>query len=476
MFSALMNSSKILREENGHTVVTNQFYYRKSRNVNVDITMKELSKHNTKEDAWICIEGKAYSVTKYITCHPGGELPILNLAGKDATDVFANFHPASTYQKLLPFYYIGDIIDYNVSDFVREHRQLRQKLLLDGLFETRPSFYLGYGLWLIVLFFSALYMTFTFNMIGAVLLGFFWQQLAFFGHDIGHNAVSHQRQLDMKTGIIVGNTMGGISLAWWKYSHNVHHIVCNSIQHDPDNQHLPVFAPDKKYFGQFFSSFHQKYFTFNSLAKTFVSYQYLFFYPVMMVARLNLYVQGIIHLSTKKNQYQILEMSTICCFFIWFGILLTYLNSWQERVIYVAIAHGVAGILHIQVILSHFAEEVYHNKPYNDDTDEWFRLQLKTTLNIMCPEWMDFLHGGLQFQIEHHLFPRLPRHNLRQAQKLVKPFCKKHGIEYHELSFFHANIKLIQKLYQTSRDAHLSVLSHHGFYESKLWEGMNAIG
>jgi len=183
-----------------------------------------------------------------------------------------------------------------------------------------------------------------------------------------------------------------------------------------------------------------------------------------------------IHLSTKKNQYQILEMSTICCFFIWFGILLTYLNSWQERVIYVAIAHGVAGILHIQVILSHFAEEVYHNKPYNDDTDEWFRLQLKTTLNIMCPEWMDFLHGGLQFQIEHHLFPRLPRHNLRQAQKLVKPFCKKHGIEYHELSFFHANIKLIQKLYQTSRDAHLSVLSHHGFYESKLWEGMNAIG
>ena len=200
--------------------------------------MAEVAKHNTRQDAWICVEGRAYDVTKYVEYHPGGWLPISNLAGKDVTDAFANYHPASVYQKLLPSYYMGDIIDYNVSDFVQEHRALRQELLRRGQFETRPTFYVGLGLWLFTLFSSALYMTIvrtTFNehMCGAFLLACFWQQIAFFGHDIGHNAISHRRQVDLKTGIIIGNTTGGISLAWWKRSHNVHHVVCNSIENDP---------------------------------------------------------------------------------------------------------------------------------------------------------------------------------------------------------------------------------------------------
>jgi len=47
------------------------------------------------------------------------------------------------------------------------------------------------------------------------------------------------------TGILIGNATGGISLAWWKRSHNVHHVVCNSIENDPDIQHLPV-SPHSK--------------------------------------------------------------------------------------------------------------------------------------------------------------------------------------------------------------------------------------
>ena len=389
--------------------------------------MEEVSKHNTRNDAWICVEGRAYDVTKYVEHHPGGWLPIANLAGKDVTDAFANYHPASVYQKLLPSYYVGDVIDYNVSDFVKEHRSLRQELLRTGKFETRLSFYVGLGLWLASLFFSALYMTilrpsFQEHMIGAFLMACFWQQIAFFGHDIGHNAISHKRHVDLKTGIIIGNTTGGISLAWWKRSHNVHHVVCNSIENDPDNQHLPIFAVDKKYFGKFFSTYHQKYFSTDFFARTMVSYQHLLYYPVMMVARINLYIQGILLLASKeKVEHRALEIGTLCLFFGWFGTMLAYcLNSWQERFAYIGMSHAVAGLLHVQITLSHFAEEVYHGQAYNDDTDEWFRMQVKTTLNIDCPTWMDWFHGGLQFQVEHHLWPRLPRHNLRAARDLTK--------------------------------------------------------
>jgi fatty acid desaturase/predicted heme/steroid binding protein len=481
MLTSNFNNSKTLREEYGRTVIVPRFYkhpFKKKK-----FTMKELSKHNTKDDAWVCIERKIYNLSKYLEYHPGGTLPILNLAGKDATDVFTNFHPAIAYEKL-PSYYMGDLTPQpTVSNFVQEHRQLRQTLLQNGLFETSQTFYIGYGLWLATLFFSALYCTIfcnTFNdhMTGAMLLGLFWQQLAFLGHDIGHNAISHNRQLDLKYGIAIGNTLGGISLGWWKYSHNAHHIVCNSIENDPDNQHLPVFAPDKEYFGRFFSSFHQKYFSFDLLSKTLVSYQHLVFYPIMMFARFNLYIQSILFLISKeKINHKTLEMTTLCVFYFWYSCILTCcMGSWQERVFYIALSHAIAGVLHVQVILSHFADEVYHGKPYNDENDEWFRLQLKTTLNIKCPAYLDWIHGGLQFQIEHHLFPRVPRHNLRTVQKLVKTFCKKHHIEYNELNFYKANVRLIQKLYNTAINAQKSTRNDCGFYESQIYGGLNLIG
>jgi acyl-lipid Delta6-acetylenase / acyl-lipid (9-3)-desaturase len=66
--------------------------------------------------------------------------------------------------------------------------------------------------------------------------------MAFLGHDIGHNAVSHDWNTDNNVGLFVGNLFTGIGIGWWKRSHNVHHICCNSIEHDPDIQHAPIFA------------------------------------------------------------------------------------------------------------------------------------------------------------------------------------------------------------------------------------------
>lgn len=481
----ITDETQIFREEGGKTVVVDKVYRRegKLKAVRKDITMEEVAKHNTREDAWVCIEGRAYDVTKYVEYHPGGWLPISNLAGKDVTDAFANYHPASVYKKLLPSYYVGNIMNYDVSDFVKEHRALRQDLLRRGKFETRPTFYVDLGLWLASLFSSALYMTIVRttlveHMFGAVLLACFWQQLAFFGHDIGHNAVSHCRQFDLKTGILIGNTTGGISLAWWKRSHNVHHVVCNSVENDPDNQHLPFLATDNKFFGQFFSSYHQKLFTTDLVARTLVSYQHFLYYPFMMVARINLYIQSILLLaSEEKIEHPNLEIATLMVFFGWFGtMLMCCLQSWQERLAYVALSHAIAGLLHVQITMSHFAEEVYHGQAYNDDTDEWFRMQVKTTLNIDCEPYMDWFHGGLQFQIEHHLWPRLPRHNLRAARDLTRALCKKHDIEYHECTFFQGQVRLMSKLYETALEARNTKKSDGGFYESQIWEGMNAIG
>ena len=119
-------------------------------------------------------------------------------------------------------------------------------------------------------------------------------------------------------------------------------------------------------------------------------------------------------------------------------------------VAYVLVSHGVAGILHVQICLSHFSMLVYSKENSNFD---WVRKQCLTTLNIDCSPWLDWFHGGLQFQLEHHLFPRLPRHNLRKISPRVKDLCKRHGIEYRSQSWIRAQISLVNHLRDKAKHA-----------------------
>jgi delta8-fatty-acid desaturase len=68
--------------------------------------------------------------------------------------------------------------------------------------------------------------------------------------------------------------------------------------------------------------------------------------------------------------------------------------------------------------------------------------QLRTTTDVICPDYLAFLHGGLHLQVTHHLFPRLPRHNLKRASALVKGFAEREGLEYAEFGFVEGNAEV----------------------------------
>jgi len=131
------------------------------------------------------------------------------------------------------------------------------------MFKTDYTFYYGIALRILIIACSSLYLTlacegFWAHLFGAVLLGAVWQQGAFIAHDLGHNGVTHIQSIDYLLGVFVGNFIGGISVGWWKRSHNTHHIVCNSVEHDPDIQHMPVFAVARDMLKGFFSTYHMK--------------------------------------------------------------------------------------------------------------------------------------------------------------------------------------------------------------------------
>ena len=298
-------------------------------------TLAEVGKHCTRDDAWLIIDERVYDVTRFIDKHPGGVGPVVNMAGKDCTDVFANYHAARIYKQMLPAYLIGEMApgEIVVWPHVADFRRIRQELLRRGLFETDMRYYAKMFAWHALLLFSGLYLSLGFtsctaHMVGASIIGIFWQQLAGIGHDLGHSGVTHNFWTDHLVGSVLSSLMG-LSVGWWKSDHNTHHVrickshsptlshfpqrrarcvegthldphpppvpqvVCNAIEHDPNVQHMPMLAITSKIFrrARFWDSYHHKWVGMDDVAHFLVSYQHLFFYPLMALGRWNLYVQ-----------------------------------------------------------------------------------------------------------------------------------------------------------------------------------------
>ncbi|KAL2785018.1 fatty acid desaturase-domain-containing protein [Aspergillus keveii] len=291
-------------------------------------------------------------------------------------------------------------------------------------------------------------------------LGCFWHQLVFTAHDAGHMGITHDFQTDTCIGIIVADFIGGLSLGWWKSSHNVHHIMTNSPEHDPDIELMPFFALSHRFFGSLRSTYYNRVMEYDVVAQFAVKYQHYSYYPILLFGRFNLYFLSWDHilrgLSRGKRGSGVLwhrwfELAGQVFFWTWFGYGVCYLNipTWWDRVLFVLISHMVTAPLHVQITLSHYGMSTANLGVH----ESFAQKMLRTTMDVDCPPWLDFFHGGLQFQVVHHLYPRIPRHNLRKTQRLVKEFCEDVQIPYAVFSFVDGNKKVLNKLGDIARQA-----------------------
>jgi len=188
-----------------------------------------------------------------------------------------------------------------------------------------------------------------------------------------------------------------------------------------------------------------------------VSYQRYTYYPVMGIARFNLYLLSWLHVLSAKSSalgktrawwIRPTEIAFMACYWYIFGycLLLRTLPTWTIRVAFVLVSHIVTMPLHVQITLSHWGMSTSEL----GESESFPQRQLRTTMDVDCPAWLDFIHGGLQFQAVHHLFPRVPRHNLRRLQTLVREFCNDTGIPYSILKFVDGNEKVLDRLGEIS--------------------------
>ncbi|ONM41438.1 Delta(8)-fatty-acid desaturase 2 [Zea mays] len=343
------------------------------------VTSAEMARHCGEGDVWVAVQGKVYDVTAWLPHHPGGDLPLLSLAGQDVTDAFVAYHPASAW-RVLDRYRVATLSDYAVSEVSRDYRRLVAEFAKAGLFDRK-----GHGC------------AASLCAMAALLAGAIWL-------------------------LVAGNCVAGISIGWWKRNHNAHHIACNSLDHDPDVQHMPLFAVSPRLFASITSAFYRRAMRFDAAARFLVSYQHWTFYPVMCVARVNLFAQSLLLLLAADTRTRVpgrlAELAGVAVFWVWYPWLVSRLpGGVHEHAAFVLLSFAVTGIQHVQFCLNHFSAGTYTyvGRPRGDD---WFQKQTRGTLDVACPPWMDWFHGGLQFQVEHHLFPRLPRCHLRRVAPL----------------------------------------------------------
>ncbi|CAM8923818.1 unnamed protein product [Rhodiola kirilowii] len=439
------------------------------------ITSSELRSHDKAGDLWISIQGKVYDVTKWSKDHPGGDVPLLNLAGQDVTDAFIAYHPGTAWKYLDKFFTGYYVSDNDVSEVSKDYRKLYYEFVKMGLFEKKGHVAMRSVVTVLVLLILVVYGVLGSDKMwvhlgSGGLLGMLWMQSAYMGHDSGHYQMMTSRGFNTLAQILAGNCLTGISIAWWKWTHNAHHIAVNSLDHDPDLQHIPVFAVSTKFFSSITSVFYGRKLEFDALARLFISYQHWSYYPVMIFARINLYVQTFLLLfSKRKISYRWANILGTFVFWTWFPLLVSCLPTWTERVLFVLASFTVTSIQHIQFTLNHFSANVYMGAPKGND---WFEKQTNGTIDISCSKWMDWFHGGLQFQLEHHLFPRMPRCQLRNISPVVKDLCKKHNLPYVSLSFWDANVATIKTL----RTAALQARDLSNAPNNLLWEAVNTYG
>jgi len=327
------------------------------------------------------------------------------------------------------------------------YKVLHQRVKDAGLYQCR--YITGYGpeivRYILLASLSAWFYHKDWIYLSAVFLGLFWHQLVFTAHDLGHVGVSHTWQIDRIISIIIADWIGGLSIGWWVDNHNIHHVVTNHPSHDPDIEHLPFLAISPAFFNSLYSTYYRRILYFDAPARFFLKFQHNLFYIIMAFARFNLYVNSYSFLFRKYFDTHrarggrwawSAEICGIAFFWWWFGWgVLRGCGSFGRALAYLLISHAATSPLHVQIVLSHFSMSTADLGPY----ESFPHRQLRTTTDVSCPEHLGFIHGGLHLQVTHHLFPRLPRHNLRAASLMVKEYCKEQGLTYAEFGFIGGN-------------------------------------
>jgi fatty acid desaturase len=252
----------------------------------------------------------------------------------------------------------------------------------------------------------------------APLLAVFSARTAFIGHDAGHSQITGNKSAGRAIGLVHGNLLLGMSFGWWNEKHTRHHANPNHIDKDPDVlADVLVFtsgqAGERAGFRRWLT-LHQAW----------------LFFPLTLLEGIALKVHGFRDLRRQNPGERAVEALLLVAHLAAYATLLLTSMSLGKALAFAAVHQALFG-LHLGMA---FAPNHKGMEMPDPDGERWghLRRQVLTSRNVRGAVLTDWFLGGLNYQIEHHLFPSMPRPHLRLAQPLVRAHCAELGIPYAE--------------------------------------------
>jgi len=324
-----------------------------------------------------------------------------------------------------------------------EYAELSRQVKEAGLLERRPGYYMRK----IAVTIGLLAAGWT----GFVLLGDSWWQLAvaaflaviftqigFLGHDAGHRQVFGTRRASYVAGVLLGNLGIGLSYGWWTGKHNRHHAHPNTEDADPGIA-VGAFAFTA---GQARAS--------RGFARLVFRYQGYLFFPLLLLEAVNLHVASVRALARRAARHRFWEKALITAHAVGYLTAVFLVLSPVRAAAFMIVQQGLFGLY----LGSSFAPN-HKGMPIldADDQSDFLHRQALTSRNVRGGRLTDFALGGLNYQIEHHLFPSMPRPNLRRSQALIEAFCKQREVPYCQSSLAGSYAQALRHLNAVGRPA-----------------------
>ena len=331
-----------------------------------------------------------------------------------------------------------------------EYAELSRLVKQAGLLDRR----LGYYTWKITLMALALaggWAVFVlagdtwWQLATAVFLAVVFAQLGFLGHDAGHRQVFRSARSNYLLGIACGNAGVGLSYGWWVAKHNRHHAHPNTDGEDPDLA-ISVLA---------FTGGRAR--ASRGLRRLIFRYQAWLLVPLLFLEAIGLHTASIRALTqrsrrgaapSRASRHRAAEAVLLTAHIAGYLTVVFLVLSPARAIAFIAVQQGLFGFY----LGCSFAPN-HKGMPVLDASSQpsFLHRQVLTSRNVRGGWLTHFALGGLNYQIEHHLFPSMPRPSLPRAQPLIAAYCTSHGLPYTEATLLGSYTQALRHLHTIGR-------------------------